>query len=108
MKNYLENKTVQLVLGVMFLLTIIIVIIYYNTYNEKFTMSLEDDVKENFHNNEDLMKEQNPVRIMWNHSNITNNASYDLRGEIMRTEKEPVSIINNSELENNLTNERVF
>lgn len=112
-KQLLRKPKVLITLLV--LVVIVIAVLSTMRLKENFMMSMEDDKqlmdammgKEDFYDNLPVYKDSVPERLMWNMSNVTRNQSYDTRGEMLNTKKVPVSITQNSELDENLLNERV-
>lgn len=74
---------------------------------KKVEKEMEEE-KEDFHDDLKVLRSMKPKRMAWEMSNVTTNQSYDVRGEPMDTLREPVSDILNSELDDNLLNERVM
>ena len=106
----------KVLISLAILAVVVIAAVSMMPLTENFMMSMEDDKKlldamqgkEDFHDNLPVDKDSVPERTMWNMSNITTNQSYDTRGEMTNIVKEPVSITQNSELDDNLLNERVM
>lgn len=93
-KKLLKNKTF-LVISIIFIAYIVFRFLPFNK-EENFT-----DISLN------SIRNEKPQRLMYNLSNITKNQAYDIRGENMKIKKDTVSFINDSNLEDNLLNERI-
>lgn len=116
MMKSMSPKTMAVVGGVLVVVVLVVIMMFSGKEGFKQMISMQDvvdeEMKEEFHDEIKTMENEYGVstgeRLMWNMSNITKNASYDVRGETTNIPKDPISYINNSGLDRNVTNERVL
>ena len=69
-------------------------------------VTTEESKKEEF-SDKVRMSQGREKRYMWNMTGVGQNSSYDIRGEEANNPRDPTGSFNGSELEDNLTNQRV-